>query len=109
MTNFNLAQAFTVLNKKMGKVLPQPLPNQDTFKLSQIQYEILYLVAMGKSLSEIKNILFKLKNKIYSRGIIQFIIHNHLYRKFEVHSDNELIEKAVVMGIVNIIPPIFFT
>jgi DNA integrity scanning protein DisA with diadenylate cyclase activity len=110
MTNFNLAQAFIALNKKIDKpILPQPLPNQKAIKLSQTQYEVLCLITMGKSLSEITKILSKLKNISYSRGTIQFIIQNQLHPIFAVGSISELIEKAALMGIINETPPMFLS
>lgn len=98
----NLIQAFITLNQKMGKPLSQNYSNY----ISTFQYVILCLIAMGKTLPEITEIMAKLTNKSYSRSTLKFIIQDHIYKRFDVCSDDELIKRAVAIGIINPTLPI---
>jgi hypothetical protein len=112
MTNFNLStnlsQAFIALNKKIGKGSSYSFTNNawdnNIVKLSKFQYEVLFLLVLGKSVREIAMIMTQLENKRCSSSIVRWMI-DHLYLIFEVNSISELIEKAIIMRAVTHIPP----
>lgn len=107
MTNFNLSthlsQAFTALNQKIGKTSSYSLTN-NIIKLSRFQYEVLFLIVLGKSVREIAMIITQLEDKPCSSSIVRWMI-DHLYLIFEVNSVSKLIEKAIIMQAITHIPP----
>lgn len=105
--NFNLstslAYAHSIVNKKLGRTFSASI--DDVIPLSKIQYAILFLIVLGKSPSDITKLISKLENIAISQCKINSIITDQIYNKLKVNSNEELIEKAVMLNLVNHIPP----
>lgn len=78
-------------------------------KLTKRQYEILYLLIMGKSPRHIAEYISNVQVKSVTAATVTSIINKQLYQKFNVDSVTKLIEKALLLKIASKVPPRFIT
>lgn len=78
-----------------------------TIKLTKREYEVLYLLLLGKSPKEIALILSNIEDKVIAPATINSIINKSLYLKFKVNSYSQLIAKSIISRSVNLIPSAF--
>lgn len=76
-------------------------------KLTQREYEILFLLYLCKSELEIAKCLSKVYETPINSGTIGLIIRNYLYPKFSVHSKSDLVDKVVLMNLIREVPASF--
>lgn len=99
------AYKITLLNDKAG--LTVNYDENETIKLTKREYEVLYLLSIGKSTKEIASFISKLEGKKLSHATIDVIINKQLYPKFQVFNRGQLIEKATLLKIIPFIPDSF--
>jgi hypothetical protein len=98
---------FSILNNKLHKKLPVPTAdtiNKTKIKLTSREYEVLFLVVLGKSQKEIADILSKVHEKDVKANSIASIISKQIYPKFEVHNLPNLVEEAIRLNMIDSFP-----
>ena len=94
MANVNINFQFTCEDSSTNKVI-----------LSESEYEILFLLSLGKSYKEISQILQKIyPEKPLSDKAIASRVKRGLYLKLESTTVGELIEKAYLFGMLDKLP-----
>lgn len=82
-----------ILNEKLG-TNTQIAASEHEIQLTRIESQILYFLAMNKSVTEISKVLSILESRKISPQTIQSIVINKLYAKFNVTQISLLLEKA---------------
>lgn len=98
------------LNRRIGipmppRILQTPNPTLDNINLSKREYEILFLLYLGKSELETSKYLAKIHGNIAGRTTIGFKIR--MFNKLSVYSNDELIDKAIALNLVRTLPESF--
>lgn len=73
-------------------------------KITKREYEVLYLLYLGKSPKEIAWILGGVGNKQVAPATIRAVINKRLYLKFKVNSCGQLIEEVIKANLLHYIP-----
>ena len=105
--NLQLAQ-LEIMNDKMGNEFNSSLTNTDeNIKLTKREQEVLYLLSLGKSPKTIAEIIGRIENKVLEASTIGGLINKKLYKKFNVSSVDELLEKAILLKLTPFLPDSF--
>lgn len=76
-------------------------------QFSRLEYEILYLSAMGKSPKEIAALLEPIADRRISHSSISATINKRIYPKINTFSMSQTLEKAVLSGSITSFPQTF--
>lgn len=69
-------------------------------KLTKREQQILYFLSLNKSPKEIARIITLMENNFVSGNTINAIINKKLYPKFEAFNISQLVEKAIMLGLI---------
>ena len=97
---------FNILNKKLNTNFIKPCDNFDKQKieLTPREYEVLFLLVLGKSQKEIANILSTIYKKELKPNSVASMISKQIYPKFEIFNLANLIEKAIHLNMIDSFP-----
>lgn len=91
---------FNDLKDKIGNQTMQSELPKYNIKLSKRERQILYYLSFNKVPKEIATIISSDENKVISPATIQSIINKRLFRKLNVVSIGQLIERANTLGLI---------
>ena len=98
----NLFELETLNKRKLSGISRQKEINQ--LALTERESEVLFLLTLGKKYKNIATILSEVYNSEIQEGAINNIIHKQLFNKFDTYSIEILVQKALELGIIKVLP-----